>query len=77
MAGSNIDRSASTTVNLQNDVTINGVTYKRGQKVEVPKHQAEDISRIDYEHSQYKENLHRKRTMEINAGTIAAGGGTE
>lgn len=66
-----------TTVNLQNDVTVNGRTYKAGQSVAVPKVQAEDITRIDYEHSVYLNNLHVKRSSEVNAGSISAGGGAE
>jgi hypothetical protein len=62
-----------TTINLQNDITVNGKVYKAGQKVPVPKTQAEDISRMDYEHQQYKDNLHVKHTYETNAGTIAVG----
>lgn len=63
-----------TTMNLSNDITINGRTYKAGQKVAVPKAQAEDVARMDYDYQQYEKNLHIKRTSEVNAGTIAVGG---
>jgi len=68
----------TTKINLSNDVTVNGRTFKAGQNVTVPKDQAEDISRIDYEHTQYKNNLHVGRKYRpVNAGTIAMGGGAE
>lgn len=67
--------SETTTVNLHNDITVNGITYKKGQSVKVPKKQADDISRMDYEHEQYKANLHKKNTYEVNGGSIAVGGG--
>lgn len=67
----------TTTVNLTNDITVNGVTYKAGQKVEVPKSSADDIARMDHEHQQYKDTLMKKQTYEVNAGTIAAGGGAQ
>lgn len=69
--------SDTTKMNLQNDITVNGQTFKAGQNVEVPKKQADDVARMDYEHQKYKSTLHTKRTYESNAGTIAAGGGTE
>lgn len=62
-----------TTINLQNDITVNGKVFHAGQKVAVPKDQADDIARMDYEHQQYKDNLHVKHTYETNAGTIAVG----
>lgn len=67
----------TTTMNLNNDVQVNGKTYRKGQKVEVPKDQADDIARIDYEHQKYKENLHVKNTYEVNGGTMSVGGGAE
>ena len=66
--------SQTTTVNLHNDITVNGVKYRAGQGVKVPKDQADDIARIDYNHQQYKENLHRKRVYEENLGNSAVGG---
>ena len=63
-----------TTINLQNDITINGRTFKAGQKVAVPKEQADDVARMDYDYQQYEKNLHIKRTSEVNAGSIAVGG---
>jgi hypothetical protein len=67
------DELATHKINLHNDITVNGVTYKAGQGVEVPRKQAEDIQRIDYEHQEYKANLNVKRTFEENAGSFAVG----
>lgn len=67
----------TTTINLRHDVTVNGVTYKKGDKVVVPAKQAEDITRIDSEHQDYKDGLHKKRTYESNAGSISVGSGAE
>jgi hypothetical protein len=47
----------TTTMNLQNNIKVNGVTYTRGMKVTVPKAQADDIARIDYEAVQAQMNL--------------------
>lgn len=69
--------SEETTINLSNDITVNGVRYKAGQGVRVPKNQAEDISRMDHEHNQYLRDLNRKHTYQVDGGTIAAGGGAE
>lgn len=70
--------SETTTVDLLNDVTISNTKgtwrFKAGRGVTVPKDMADDIKRIDYEHQQYKENLHKKQTYEVNAGTIGVGG---
>ena len=71
------EASTSTTINLHNDITVNGKRYSAGQKVEVPKDQAEDISRMDYDHEQYKATLHQKRNVTHSAGTIAMGGGAQ
>lgn len=65
----------TTKLNLSHDITVNGRTYPAGQNVEVPKNQADDISRMDHEHNQYLNTLHVKRTREVNAGTMAVGGG--
>lgn len=67
----------TTTVNLSNDITVNGVTYRAGRGTTVPKRQAEDILRMDYDHQKYKDGLMKKHTYETDAGTIAAGGGGE
>ena len=69
--------SNETTMNLHNDITVNGKTFKAGQNVAVPKEQADDIARMDFEHQKYKDTLHVKRTFESNAGTISVGGGAE
>jgi hypothetical protein len=69
--------SETTKINLQNDITVNGRTFKAGTNVEVPKSQADDVARMDYEHNQYKNTLHTKRTFEVDAGTIAVGGGAQ
>lgn len=71
-----IDPTAeTTTMNLSNDIVVNGVRFKAGHNVIVPKKQADDVSRMDYEHQKYKDGLMKKHTYEIDAGTIAAGGG--
>lgn len=70
------ENEKTTKINLHNPITVNGVTYPSGQGVEVPKRQAEDLSRMDYEHEQYKANLHTKRTFEEKGPTIAVGGGS-
>lgn len=67
----------TTTINLSHDITTNGKTFKKGQGVIVPKDMADDLVRRDYEYQQYLNNLHVKRTSEVNAGSIAAGGGAE
>lgn len=66
----------TTKINLHNPITVNGITYPAGQNVEVPKRQADDLSRMDYEHEQYKSNLHVKRTFEEKGPTIGVGGGS-
>lgn len=71
--------SESTTINLHNPITITTkkfgvVKLPAGQGVKVPKELAEDAQRMDYEHQQYKENLHKKNVYEVDAGTIAMGG---
>ena len=71
------EASTSTTINLHNDITVNGKRYPAGQKVEVPKNQADDIARIDFEHEKYKSTLHSKREVTTNSGTIAMGGGAQ
>ena len=65
----------TTTMNLSTDIVVNGVKYKAGRGVTVPKAQADDLSRMDYEHQQYKDGLMKKHSYEVDAGTIAAGGG--
>lgn len=64
----------TTTMNLTNDVTVNGIKYRAGNNVTVPKKQADDIARMDYEHNKYLKGLHEKHTYEVNAGTIGVGG---
>lgn len=71
----NQPESETTTINLHNDIRVNGVLYPKGQGVKVPKRSADDIARMDFEHEQYKANLHKKNTYEVNGGTIAMGGG--
>jgi hypothetical protein len=66
--------SDTTKINLHHDIRVNGVFYRAGTNVEVPSAQADDIARMDYEHQQYKENLHRKNVYEVDSGTIAMGG---
>jgi uncharacterized protein (DUF1684 family) len=52
-----IEESTTTKLNLMNDVTVNGKSYQAGQNVEVPKAQADDIARIDYDNQKYQNNL--------------------
>lgn len=67
--------SDTTTIRLDNDVRVNGRLFKAGQKVVVPKDQADDISRMDFEHNQYKDGLNKKREFIQDAGTMAVGSG--
>jgi len=69
--------SDTTKVNLQNDVTVNGRTFKAGQNVEVPRSQADDIARIDYDREQVKAKMMTKQTYEVNGGTFSAGNGAQ
>ena len=64
-------------VNLEHDVTVNGTTYPKGTNVQVPKGQAEDITRISHDHQKQLDALHVKRESLVNAGSIAAGSGAE
>jgi hypothetical protein len=71
------DELSTQKINLHNPITVNGVTYPAGQGVEVPKTQADDIARMDYDHQQYKGGLNTKHTYEVDAGTMAVGGGAQ
>lgn len=75
MATSSVGSTETTRINLANSVTVNGITYPAGKNVEVPKKQADDIARIDYDHQQYLSTLHKKSVYEVNSGTMAVGGG--
>jgi hypothetical protein len=70
-------QSETTSINLQHRVTINGKSYGPGTGITVPRNQADDLLRMDYEHQQYRNNLQTKQTYEVNAGSIAVGGGAE
>lgn len=50
----------TTKLNLYNDVTINGVKYRRGANVEVPKKSADQIAEIDYDAQQKRMELIRQ-----------------
>lgn len=67
----------TTTMHLTNDITVNGRKYSAGERVVVPKNQADDLARMDHEHQAYKDSLMKKRTYEVDGGTIAAGGGAQ
>lgn len=67
--------SETTKLNLHNDITVNGIKFPAGQGVEVPKSQADDIARMDFEHQKYKDGLQVKHVYEKNAGTMSVGGG--
>jgi hypothetical protein len=71
------DNSETTKMNLINDITVNGITYRSGHNVEVPKKQADDLARMDHEHNQYKASLLTKHTYEVDAGTMAVGSGAQ
>lgn len=68
------DNSDTTSMNLSNDITVNGRTFKKGQRVDVPKAQADDIARMDFEHNEYLKNLHTKRSAITNMGSQSVGG---
>jgi hypothetical protein len=74
MSTSSVGSTETTKINLVNSVTVNGITYPAGQHVEVPKKQADDIARIDYDHQKYLATLHKKDVVEINKGTMSVGG---
>jgi hypothetical protein len=57
-----------TTMNLQNSVRVNGILYPRGMGVKIPKEQADDIARIDYEATEQKNNLVKQRQYVAQAG---------
>lgn len=67
----------TTTIDLQNDVTLNGIKYLAGKGVKVPKASAEDIKRIDEDYQQYERNLLVKRTSNVDSGTFSVGNGAE
>lgn len=77
MASNSLGSTETTTIALLNNVTINGRTFKKGPRVEVPKRQAEDILRMDHDHNQYLLGLNKKHTYEVDAGTMAVGSGAE
>lgn len=62
-------------VDLQHDIQVNGQRFKAGRNVEVPKAQADDIKRMDYEHSKYLGSLNQRHKYIVDSGSIAAGGG--
>lgn len=63
------DQGETTTMNLHNSVRINGVIYPKGTGVKVPRGQADDIARIDYEASEQQNNLVKQRSYIAPAGT--------
>jgi hypothetical protein len=67
----------TTKMNLQHDITVNGRTFKAGQNVEVPKAQADDIARIDYDNTKLEQSYNKKQVYEKNAGSFAVGSGAE
>lgn len=73
--------STTTTIDLQNDVTIVNNTgvhkYKAGKSVVVPKESADDILRINEEQNQYQRDLLVKRTSNVDSGTFSVGNGAE
>jgi hypothetical protein len=78
MADNKIDPTEPTTkMRLSNDLTVNGIKFKAGNSVEVPKRQAADLERMDFEHNEYLKNLNKRRNFEVNAGTIGMGSGAQ
>lgn len=63
------DINETTTMNLHNSVRINGVIYPKGASIKVPKSQADDIARIDYEASEQQNNLVKQRSYVAPAGS--------
>lgn len=51
------DTNETTTMNLHSPIRVNGILYPRGTGVKVPKAQADDIARMDYEATQAQMNL--------------------
>jgi hypothetical protein len=50
----------TTKMNLQNDISVNGVKFRAGMNVEVPKNQADDVARMDYDAQQKRMELVRQ-----------------
>lgn len=75
------DLQKTTTINLSHPVRISNVKgdwqFPAGTNVEVPVSMADEVMRIAFEHQEYLNNLHKKRTFEQDAGTIAVGSGAE
>lgn len=71
------DTSDTIKMNLTNDITVNGVKFKAGHNVEVPKAQADDLARMDHDYNKYEKGLNQKHTYTVDAGTIAMGGGAQ
>lgn len=67
----------TTTIDLQNDVTLNGIKYSAGTGVKVPKASAEDLKRMDEDYQQYERNLLVRRTSNVDGGTFSVGNGAE
>jgi hypothetical protein len=63
-------------IRLDNELTVNGIKYLPGNKVVVPKEQADDLSRMDSDFNKYKDNLHRKNVYEKDAGSMSVGSGS-
>ncbi|HEX4774760.1 MAG TPA: hypothetical protein VH234_04555 [Candidatus Saccharimonadales bacterium] len=65
--------SETTTIRLDNDIRHNSVLYPAGSKVTVPKASADDISRMDHDFNVYKDNLHKRQDVKVDAGEINVG----
>lgn len=52
----------TTNMRLDNEITVNGVTYPSGSNVKVPKNQADDLARMDHDFNEYEKGLTKKRT---------------
>lgn len=67
-------QSEVTKINLQHRLTVNAVSYGPGHNVEVPRAQADDLLRMDADHTKYLLGLQEKHVYEQDAGTMAVGG---
>lgn len=71
-----MSESASETINLSHDITVNGKTIPAGRH-SVPKEQAADLMRMDKEYSDHLKQRHIRHDYQRSAGTLAVGSGAE
>ncbi|MCA1565827.1 MAG: hypothetical protein LC803_09355 [Acidobacteria bacterium] len=68
-----VAESPSVKVELDHDVTINGVRYPAG-KQELPKEVAEEAKRINDDYTRYQATLHQNNGTERDLGKIKGNG---